>query len=1664
MGRNHLVSIKATDPEASESGDAGAFIVSRTGNTDEAVTVNYAVAGTATSGVDYNPLAVTPGTITIAAGKTNAIIPVIANHDYETEGDETLELTLTPGIGYATGTDSKATVTISDSTATSSYGPFVYENPDNGHLYILSDPDTWHGAQAQAQSLGGNLVTINDQAEQDWIEDNFGGQNLWIGLTDSEIYGKTEGDFEWTSGEEFSYTNWKPGEPLNFGSGEDFGSKLTNGQWNDRPSWGAGGEDMPGLIEIDPTTLDKPIVNIQVTDPSAGEDGNAGQLLIQRIGPMAADLTINYSLAGDATNGTDYAELTGTATIPAGKSLLTIPIIALPDNEVEGDETLVVNLESGDYRLGTHGSGHVVLSDQHPINRISNEVIGRDVALLDYWNQRWQDGETLEQLRPAIIAAANDGLGNYEAETKINAIYRDVLGRDADASEIAEQRSRLETGATLSQVRQSLEGGDAIDVTSDIYTHPETGNKYFLTKPDTWLGAQEQAKAAGGNLVTINDAAENQWLFDTLGNGPKWVGLNDSPIYGNAEGEYQWVSGDSATFRNWRSTPNNVLHTPEGEDFTETNFYGVGTWNDMPSQDNWIRYGIVEISDDEPSYNWAWTSFGEDIHTGGNSVRLTNTPETDKARNAFLTNLVNVETVDFESFAHLDNPNSLTFGSTTANLSGSLSVRELATETDGGTFPTSGDKYLLSHNDTSFSIDFSSPQSAFGFTVTDSEGGLFTITLHREDGSTLDATIPVTATWPSNSGSALFFGITDKDAPFTKVTINKPGDTERIGLDDLIIGELKPDLVASPTPANDTFIQPYTEDETLDLVDIIVTDPDGETKVSLTLSDPAAGILQAGAVQSSAAGVWEASGTVTDVNALLANLQFVPAADYNSDLIVALEVNDAISGGGSPLTGTINLQGIDVAEDNAITVVNTNDSGLGSLRYAIEWANSNAGTDTISFNIPTSDPGYNPTTGAFTIQPNSALPEITDSVVIDGTTQAGFSSSPIIELDGTNAGLTANGLTISAGDSTVRSLVINRFERQYGIELKNKGNNTIEGNYIGTDVTGTQDLGNGVGVSVISTANTIGGTTPEARNLISGNYIGVNIFFTGDQNKVMGNYIGTDVTGTKDLGNDSDGITILTASNIIGGTTPESRNLISGNNNAGVSIFGSEAQNNQVLGNYIGTDVTGTQDLGNRNGLYLSGFNNIIGGITPESRNLISGNSMGIRLYGNNNQVMSNYIGTDVTGTQDLGNEAGGVLVLGANNAIGGTTAQSRNLISGNSTGVAIAGENNQVLGNYIGTDVTGTQDLGNRTGVSLQGINNTIGGTTPEFRNIISGNTSYGVHISGSQAQNNQVLGNYIGTDVTGTQSLSNLEGIQINASENIIGGTSPESRNLISGNSSYGIDISGSDAQSNQVLGNYIGTDVTGTKALGNRTGVRIVRPTNTIGGTTVEARNLISGNDFSGVSIESNQAQDNQVLGNYIGTDVTGTQNLGNGSYGVGISRFVSNNTVGGTASGAGNIIAFNGASTSYGDGVSFDDEAGSGNAILSNAIFSNGHLGIDLDLNGVTANDPGDGDTGSNNLQNFPVLTTATSSSGTTNIEGTLNSTPNSTFRLEFFSNPDADAEGQTFLGFQEVTTDGNGDVSFAVNLPISVAAGSYITATATDSNNNTSEFSPGIALS
>lgn len=355
--------------------------------------------------------------------------------------------------------------------------------------------------------------------------------------------------------------------------------------------------------------------------------------------------------------------------------------------------------------------------------------------------------------------------------------------------------------------------------------------------------------------------------------------------------------------------------------------------------------------------------------------------------------------------------------------------------------------------------------------------------------------------------------------------------------------------------------------------------------------------------------------------------------------------------------------------------------------------------------------------------------------------------------------------------------------------------------------------------------------------------------------------------------------------------------------------------------------------------------------------------------------------------------------------------------------GVRVSGNGGNVIeGNFIGTDINGTVALGNsHIGVLiLWSSNNIIGGTTAEARNLISANVEDGVHIQGDGVTGNVVQGNLIGTDVTGTAALGNsARGVAIFywASNNMIGGTTAGALNVISGNG-YGVVLLGDGVTDNLVQGNFIGTDVTGTTGLGNFDGVHITgADNNTIGGTTAGTGNIISANSGAGVSV------------------VNATGNLVQG-----------------------NTITLNGA-----DGVRVGDvygNIGTANAILSNSIFSNGGLGIDLDEDGVTPNDPGDSDNGSNNLQNFPVLTSATS--GSTTIEGMLNSTPNTEFRLEFFSNsvcdPSGYGEGETFLGSIDVTTDSNGDASFAVTIPDTVPVGHFITATATDPNNNTSEFS------
>ncbi len=383
-----------------------------------------------------------------------------------------------------------------------------------------------------------------------------------------------------------------------------------------------------------------------------------------------------------------------------------------------------------------------------------------------------------------------------------------------------------------------------------------------------------------------------------------------------------------------------------------------------------------------------------------------------------------------------------------------------------------------------------------------------------------------------------------------------------------------------------------------------------------------------------------------------------------------------------------------------------------------------------------------------------------------------------------------------------------------------------------------------------------------------------------------------------------------------------------------------------------------------------------------------------------------------------------------------------------------VSSSNNIIAGNFIGVDPTGTTlpDLGTAPVIRFaDGSSNTFGGSTPAARNVMAGNGGGGgafILLQGSGGSH-VIQGNYIGTNASGTAILSNFgfQGVEVNNDGNTIGGTASGAGNVIAG-ANDGIFFRGSASTSNNVIqGNRIGTNAAGTAALGGTTGIEIRNSTvltnNLIGGSSAGAGNLISGNG-TGILV-TDSAQSYTIQGNRIGTDVTGTLPIPNSGDGVALTLpGGGSGLLGGTGAGEGNIIAFNG-----GRGVWV--ALGTGHKILGNFIFSNGGIGIDLNNDGVTANDACDADTGANNLQNFPVITSVTSGASSTNIQGTLNSLASSSFRLEFFASsscdPSGNGEGQTFLGSTTVTTDGSCNATFNVTVPVGTA-GQVITVTAT----------------
>ena len=679
----------------------------------------------------------------------------------------------------------------------------------------------------------------------------------------------------------------------------------------------------------------------------------------------------------------------------------------------------------------------------------------------------------------------------------------------------------------------------------------------------------------------------------------------------------------------------------------------------------------------------------------------------------------------------------------------------------------------------------------------------------------------------------------------------------------------------------------------------------------------------------------------------------------------------------------------DAPPANVFTVTNTSDAIItmgivktgpaGSLRKAIADANAATGTSSIVFNIPTTDPGYNSKTGTFLFQPlsesvpgaldNFALPPINATITIDGYTQPGASPN-----------------TLANGDNANILIQID------GSKATTPG---------GAGLVPFDDNG-----SVFRGLDFTGWTNPAISNGTASGAEGIEANGVGDF--IEGNFFGTDPTGKLAAPNrigvfadNGPGFGSTAAGNIIGGTTPQARNILSANNNSGV-LFLSTALEAQLQGNFIGLDITGKAIVSNPqepnrsnsfDGAGLNGPTVVIGGTLPGTANVIAGNGTNVDIndlteggQASSSIVQGNLIGTDATGTVAIPNQGYGVSILHnpTDMLIGGTTPAARNIISGNLAGVYVFDNSfyNIVQGNYIGADITGTKALANlqqgfltgaTTPTAIAAGDTTIGGPIAGAGNLISGNGMDGILISGTSngpngglqtLQGNTVQGNFIGTDATGTKAIPNHgNGLYMNAgaTNNLVGGTQPGSANMIAYNTGHGV---------------LIDPGTTAGQGFGNNT-----------------VANAILSNSGAGVRVKT-----------------------------------------------------------------------GTGNRISQNSIFGNKALGIDLDATGPDVNSHCNAaNSGANNLQNSPVLTggsgttfitaTATDPNGNTSefsnavasstngnvlsLLGNFDSTPNTKFTIEFFSNTTADAsgfgQGQTYIGSTTVST--GADCTTAINNPV-----------------------------
>jgi hypothetical protein len=695
-------------------------------------------------------------------------------------------------------------------------------------------------------------------------------------------------------------------------------------------------------------------------------------------------------------------------------------------------------------------------------------------------------------------------------------------------------------------------------------------------------------------------------------------------------------------------------------------------------------------------------------------------------------------------------------------------------------------------------------------------------------------------------------------------------------------------------------------------------------------------------------------------------------------------------------------------------------------------------------------------------------------IIMEGTAINNLVQNNIIGLDmtgmtaiGNSFGVSLIGTSIGSSSSTNTIGGTGQLEgntisgnKASGVFISAIGR-VISGNKIGTDITGMQDVGNEeVGIFIIKGNGLIGGESNLIeQNLISGNdFQGILINPNTKENIIKGNKIGTDITGTQDLGNTRDGIKLVTSKlNIIGSPALGEGNLISGNDDNGILILNAGSDDNKIQNNIIGLNAAGTDTLGNTDfGISISASpkRTQIGGKNANEGNIISGNQRsGIVISGDMHKIEGNKIGTDKDGNTDLGNSRNGIFISGEQNVI------DSNLVSGNDLdGIEIDEDaiNNKIIRNLIGTNHAGTAAIANgENGILVDGDTTQIGGNIAGEGNLIAGNGARGIEVNGNKAT---IQGNIIGLNKAGTAAIANQShGISLFSEATLIGGRTATARNIISGNLGNGIEMQ--DVFEVNVEGNFIGTNAAGNQSIGNaEAGINLPNSLFgnnaffNIGDTLAGAGNVISGNKF-GIKAQFSIATDSKIAGNFIGTDLNGTQDLGNKKDGI-LLLATNDLIIGGLPTEAFNTIAFNDSAgiSIVNDTISSTGLESSNILIAQNAIFDNGTKGIAHSA-GQTA-------------VAIPVLNSATLNTDLA-ISGNLMGKANTLYTLLFYkNNATNDAgrhEGKVFIGKATVNTNGNGEGTISANFNSNAIAGDFITATAVEENQNTSEFSQGIII-